>query len=193
MSHKFLWVQGSHGQTPGRWVPVGHISQISLGRRRRAWRGLCRPGGTQQWGQKIRKHSEGLPWWSSSLESALPLRGVWVWYPTGEPRFHVPQGAAKTNSLGKIKLWAKDLGVGSMGLLRARGRHGTWGWSPVATATCVWLLRPLKVTGLERNTVVPMRQLTQAALQSCNEDDQWDPYSWTPTPATERTPFWHEV
>ena len=47
----------------------------------------------------------------------------------------MPRGAAKTNSLGKIKVWAE---VGSTGHLRAWGRQGAQGWSPVATSNlCV--------------------------------------------------------
>ena len=39
----------------------------------------------------------GLPWASSSSDSALPLQGVQIWSMVGELRSHMPRGMATTN------------------------------------------------------------------------------------------------
>ena len=38
---------------------------------------------------------EGLPWWSNAWESALAMQEVWVQSLVGEPKSHMPRGAAK--------------------------------------------------------------------------------------------------
>ena len=46
---------------------------------------------------------EGLPWWSSGLDSALPTQGAWVRSLIGELRSCMPNGRAKKKKLSTKK------------------------------------------------------------------------------------------
>ena len=44
----------------------------------------------------------GIPWWSSSSDSALPMQGAWVRSLARELRFHVLHDAAKERKNEKV-------------------------------------------------------------------------------------------